>query len=123
MNLNQAYIALSSQQEISQLEDTVELGLVKDLLDSWSFITINVLSKGDCVIFILGNHQNGEPYLTSAVVAFDYQSRLVKTTSGSIYQLGEAQVGDPSTPQIMCLCAMLHNCTLGEYLGVPHFFY
>ena len=122
-NRDQASISLSSKDEISQLEDTVELGLVKDLLDNWSLVSINLPTSGSCLVFLLGDRQNGEQRVTSAVITIDFNTSLVKTTSGSIYQLGEPLVGELSSHQLMSLCAMLHRSSVGEYLGVPHFFY
>lgn len=60
---------------------------------------------------------------TSSIVAFDPDANVILTYSGSHYIINNFLQGDPDFSILTFICVMLHHEGIGNYFGVPPFFY
>lgn len=60
---------------------------------------------------------------TSSIVAYDSDSKVILTHSGSHYVINNFLEGDPNFSFLTFICATLNHEGVGSYFGVPPFFY
>jgi len=121
---DQARLRLAGGEEIMELYCEIRPGQVKDRLEDWRFIALQLLEAGEVQVMLLGNKaSDGQARITSLVRQVDLDRQLVVTQSGSLYQLGKPGKGEPPFEHLILVCAAFHNWGFGHYLGVPCFFY
>lgn len=122
-NRDKAEIRLTSEAEIASLATDIHGYEVKAVIDDWHFVSIVLLHEQGEKIMLLGNLRgDGNTFGSSKVLRIDLASNLV-VTHNSVYGLGQKGVGEPDMHQLIFLCTQFHRLGLGEYFGVPHFFY
>ena len=72
---------------------------------------------------LFGRHDiERRTFHSSAIVRLDLASKLLVTSSGSLYRL-EGPGQNPVDMDLVFLCAFMHKTRLGRRYGVPHIFY
>jgi hypothetical protein len=122
-NRHIASLTLTTDEEISDLYFPIKPGVPKDLMNNWSLITLNVLEQVPQVMLIGDVSGSTMTRLTSNVQQIDLKHNLLITQSRSLYQLGNRNIGEPDTNQLMTICAIFHSWGFGAFLGAPHFFF
>lgn len=90
---------------------------VRDLLDDWRFVALRL--DGRVALRLLGDSVIATPpWVTSAVVGINLGTRLVRTTKGSIYRLGQAGIGEPPERHLRLLAYALIRQGLGRTFGI-----
>lgn len=124
INRHTAELYLTTDEEIMDLHEQITPSEQKDVMDNWSFITLNTSKPHIAQVMLLGDVRGSTvTRLTSIVLQIDLDRRLVITRSGSLYRLGTPRRGEPSTDQLMAICAIFHSWGFGQFLGVPHFYF
>lgn len=117
-------LRLMTDGEIDGLHaEIVHSSPVKHALDNWRLIVLHDKRGNAPAPLLLGTTAAGGPWVTSIVEAFDPVKSLAVTKSRSTYQLARRGAGEPPTEHLICLCAALHSWGVGDFLGVPPFFY
>jgi hypothetical protein len=99
-------------------------GHVRHILTHWQIITLHVAvgeqsqASPRLVGRVLGT---GQSWATSHVVGVDLSNGLVRT-SNSTYRIQGSQVSENEL-DLVHICAALNSWGLGQFLGVPEFFY
>lgn len=97
-------------------------GVLNDVCIYRRRILINDLSSIAAIGWI-DTPYGGKLRHTSSIVAYDPDSNVILTHSGSHYVINNFLEGDPNFSILTFICAMLHHEGVGRYFGVPPFFY
>ncbi|OIQ89557.1 hypothetical protein GALL_285330 [mine drainage metagenome] len=93
----------------------------KDSMQNWSLVTLEHILEAEFEVFLLGDKSDGRgPRITSNVTGVDFGRKLITTTSGSVYALGD-RAKEISPAHIIMICVALNESGIGEALGVAPF--
>lgn len=98
---------------------------VRHVIRDWNVLVVHLALKGaeTSVPFLAGTVQDTrQPWITSAVAAVDIAAGLVKTRN-SLYRIVGPRDPAPDVHTLMHICVWLNSRGLGQYFGVPGFFY
>ena len=131
-NKDQVSLRFSTDEDLRVLAATIPAGLdierpdlFKSSISKWNLLTLNVhteVEQAKVIVLFGWNDNQRRTWNTSKVVRIDRGTGLLFTYSGSLYKLHGPQ-GTPDDLDLLHLCIYMHQTGLGEYLGVPHFFY
>lgn len=123
-NRHLANLTLTTEEEISDLYFPIKPGgVLKDIINNWSLITLNILEQVPQVMLIGDVSGSTMIRLTSNVQQIDLKQNLLITQSRSLYQLGSRNIGEPDSNQLMTICAIFHAWSFGAFLGAPYFYF
>ena len=115
-------IRMASESDILSFHIEIEANIPLDIFDNWSLIAF--AGKEQKFIRLIGEVRSSKDIkITSNVIAIDMKQQILKTLSGSLYQLGTPNEGEPDIYQLYFICAYLHQIGIGPAFGVPHFYY
>lgn len=119
-------VGLASEADLDALAQDVGVGPARDAIDRWNFIRFDERPpEGPAVVSVhlLGWARQQRVYwITSRVVALDRGRTLVRTRSGSRYDLGMPGEGEPNINFRLHVCRALHAWGFGKALGVIEVF-
>ncbi|MFH1493367.1 MAG: hypothetical protein ABIG70_01040 [Pseudomonadota bacterium] len=124
-NRDKAELRLASDEEKNALFASIQPAPIKNQIEKWYFITLFSKPSNNSQVILLGYiADSGYPWITSAVEGIDFEHRLVVTKSGSYYALkGLEGMGEPSLDLLTSICSAMHGWGMGDYFGVPHWFF
>lgn len=121
-NRDKLQLLLANETEIQNLNSDLDARNPKDIFDDWSLIAF--VTKDKTYLRLIGEARScKKTKMTSIVLKTDMTQKVVSTLSGSLYQLGIPNEGEPNLNQRIFICSFLHDIWLGPSFGVPHFFY
>lgn len=117
-------LASASDEELAQLNTDIIDKDVRHTLTHWRIIMLHIVVND--VPFasprLVGRVlETRESWITSHVVGLDADHGLVRTIN-SIYRI-EGERAEESELDLIYICAALNYWGLGQYLGVPEFFF
>jgi hypothetical protein len=125
-------LGLATAGELAVLAATIEPGHSRDTIEEWRIVAFRAIgprSDADMAgilsrsLSLLGRAAGMRcPWITSAVTQIDIDAGLVRTRN-SLYRLGARGEGEPPQDDLICVCAAMHKCGVGELIGAPAFFY
>ncbi len=121
-NRDRLQLRLANEFEIQNLHSDVDASDPKDIFDDWSLIAF--VTKDKTYLRLIGEVRScKKTKMTSIILKTDMRQNVVSTLSGSLYQLGTPNIGEPDLDQRIFICSFLHDVWLGLSFGVPEFFY
>lgn len=107
------------------LSDSIPIANPQGEIESWSLITLDAIIQGqqNNAIFLIGYHTSRRrTWITSKVLKVIERGgvKSVLTNSGNLYTMCGAQ-GDEI--DLTFLCAWLRENGIGDYYGIPEFFW
>ncbi len=121
-NRESLQIRMAIELDILSLKTELNANNPLDIFDNWSLIAI--ASKEQTFLRLIGEvRSTKDTKITSNVIAIDMKQQVLKTLSGSFYQLGTPNEGEPDIYQLYFICAYFHQIGIGPAFGVPHFYY
>ena len=86
-------------------------GTADDIIHGWHMIELTDASTGVTHLHLVGNSvRRNRPIMSSRILAYDETARLVRTQSGSTYQLGlSAWNGDPPMKHLLVILSALKS--------------
>jgi len=121
---DQYELSVASEQDIAHLINVpVGDGSVKNSLEGWCFISFADTYNDDTRVLLIGHDADGMSWCTSQVLAFDDNRNLVRTKSGSLYEVIGDPVPEPSQDLVLHVAATFKSWGLGKPLGMPVVFY
>lgn len=125
-NRDMASFYLSTDAQIVELNRAIaEVDQVKDEIEDWRFITLDVGELGTKVMLLGDAQRQRESWITSTVCAIDFDTKLV-VTANSVYRLvGERGNGEPPLNHLLHVCHWLHktNANAAKHFDVLNVFY
>jgi hypothetical protein len=123
-NKHLAELRLADEREISAITGEIWADKTKDEISNFRLVSIIFKNPVTVSVHLLGTCSARHAWYTSQVMVLDLQRGYAQTRSGSLYKLiGPLAVDEPGTDDLICLCAALNTWGVGQYLGVPAFFY
>jgi hypothetical protein len=122
-NRHLANLTLTTEEEISDLYFPIKPYEPKDMMNNWSLITLNVVTQVPQVMLIGDVSGSTMTRLTSNVQQIDLKHNVLITQNRSLYLLGNRNIGEPDTNQLMTICAIFHAWGFGAFLGAPNFYF
>ena len=118
-------LRVAASEDLSDLtNETVGEGVVKNRLKDWCFIQFRDAQRDESYVFLIGlsveDHTN---WCTSQVIATDLQQGYVRTKSGSLYELIDEPVSQPSLQLVMHVAATFRSWGMSAPLGMPVIYY
>jgi hypothetical protein len=116
-------IAIASNDQLAPLRQSIAGKVVaRARVKDWRFvaITIDEPDQGAWFEYVyLVGYNEGAPWVTSAIKAYDRRRRLLRTVN-SYYRLAGPR-GDGDLPEVLLinLCAAFHHWGLAPLFGVP----
>ena len=121
-NRDKLQLLLANETDIQNLHSDLDANNPKDIFDDWSLIAF--VTKDRTYLRLIGEARScKKTKMTSIVLKTDMRQKLISTLSGSLYQLGIPNEGEPDLHQRIFICSFLHDIWLGPSFGVPEFFY
>lgn len=121
-NRDRLQLRLANDSEIQKLHSDIDAASTKDIFDDWSLIAF--VTEDKTYLRLIGEARScNKTKFTSIIMKADMGQKVVCTLSGSTYQLGTPNVGEPDLNQRIFICTYLHDIWLGPTFGVPEFFY
>lgn len=125
-NRDMASFYLSTDAQIAELNRTIaEVDQVKDEIEDWRFITLDVGELGTKVMLLGDAQRQRKSWITSTVCTIDFDTKLV-VTANSVYRLvGERGNGEPPLNHLLHVCHWLHetNANAAKHFDVLNVFY
>jgi len=123
-NCEHAELRLSTEADLKLLRTNVPCERNAQDIGDWTLVTLDwhVPAKPrQLITILLGYHtEKAQGWHTSPIVQFDHATSCVRTRSGTLYRT----LGARSTePDLLRLCAWLHEARIGAYLGAMHVYY
>ena len=125
VNRDKLELRYSLDHDFADLHGKINGGIHKSELSKWAFITIFEKDpKERAVVFLTGRLENGMPTMTTFVTVVDFDQKLVRTKSGSLYRLIGDQAEIPlSMERTATIAATFNAWGLGQRLGMPPAFF
>ena len=121
-NRDKLQLLLANETDIQNLHSDLDASNPKDIFDDWSLIAF--VTKDKTYLRLIGEARScKKTKMTSIILKTDMRQKLISTLSGSLYQLGTQNGGEPDLHQRIFICSFLHDIWLGPSFGVPEFFY
>ena len=121
-NRDKLQLLLANETDIQNLHSDLDANNPKDIFDDWSLIAF--VTKDRTYLRLIGEARScKKTKMTSIVLKTDMRQKLISTLSGSLYQQGTHNEGEPDLHQRIFICSFLHDIWLGPSFGVPEFFY
>ncbi len=115
-------IRLASESQIQHMQADIDTSNPVDKYDNWGLIAF--VTPHHTYFRLIGEATSCKKIkVSSSIFRVDRKNSAVSTWSGSVYQLGTPNEGEPDINQLMCLCFYLHGIGIGSTFGVPEFFY
>jgi hypothetical protein len=119
-DLVSVYLATETQLDELAGEIRAAGNSVKDEIEDWRFITVDVAGMGTKVMLLGHALRRKETWITSKVEGIDLEAGFVRTAN-SIYRLAGARgIGEPPLYHLLHVCHWFHRTApdMAEMLGV-----
>lgn len=121
-NRDKLQLLLANETDIQNLHSDIDASNPKDIFDDWSLIAF--VTQDKTYLRLIGEARScKKTKITSIILKTDMGQKVVSTLSGSLYQLGIPNQGEPDLHQRIFICSFMHDIWLGPSFGVPEFFY
>jgi hypothetical protein len=123
-NCEHAALRISTEADLKRLRTCVPRERDAQDIGDWTLVTLDwhVPAKPRQLITILvGYHtEKAQGWHTSPIEKIDPGTNCIRTRSGTLYHM---QGSSSREPDLLRLCAWLHQARIGVYLGAMHIFY
>ena len=121
-NRDKLQLRVANEIEIQDLHSDLDASNQKEIFEDWSLIAF--VTKDKTYLRLIGEARScKKTKMTSIILKTDMRQKVVSTLSGSMYQLGTPNEGEPDLNQRIFICSFLHDVWLGPSFGVPEFFF
>jgi hypothetical protein len=121
-NRDKLCLELVNRDELTLIHRDLPITNFKGSLSGVCIYRRRILINGLSSIAAVGWVENRLRH-TSSIVAYDPKTNVILTHSGSHYVINDFIEGEPDFSILTFICVMLHHEGVGDYFGVPPFFY
>jgi hypothetical protein len=118
-------LRISTEEDLQPLASRIPPSPAAVPITRWNFITLDAdtVPARRQVVYLFGwnDHQN-QTWNTSQVRRFDAAAGLVVTRSGNTYRTAGPR-GTETDLDLLHICVFLRETGVGDYFGIPPFFY
>lgn len=125
INRNELQLEYATAQDLAKIQRPIPAEFYKGALRS-AFIYKRILPAIQEALYLVGfmdTKRETITWHTSSLEGFDPITRMVATTSGSLYLIEDFVEGEADSRLLINVCAILHRDEAGSQFGIPHFFY
>ncbi len=125
INRDKCRLALATEKELEALESSLSDLPVRYALTKWQIVMIHITSDNGLQTTsprLIGRLvDSGQSWMTSYVVSIDMSNGLIQTKNSGYRVIGERI--EEAELDLFHICTSLNQWGVGQYFGVPEFFY
>ncbi len=125
-NRTELQLAYASEQDLAGIQQSISAEFYKGALRGAFIYKRMLVTTQEEAFYLVGfmdERRRTITWHTSRLEGFDPKTRMVYTASGSLYHVEDFMTGEPDSQLLINVCAILHRDGVGDYFGIPHFFY